>query len=596
MLISEILDRLPAEFEWIVLFDLGPIRALCGDEIVRQMYALPHETDLNDFSHVILTDRGALLACGNKPALFSVDLQAELPEGLSSMADRYSDLLALVPLDEAGCLGLGREGSQAAVMLFVTLEDEYGRGKAFFREEPSKEHYELLKAIGVEYQGGAFEGDYFVAQFVSHLPTHIEGGLQSAFERTGYCNRFSLKHGQIDSELEKRLLEAAADRIQKGRKAGLEALANMIQGSDFEELSLTCDPPAPQRSFAFGNVVPWGLVRLALYAASPGEDPARIYRLRSRLKALLDARRQRDLWPYHQGGLETSTDSALVLIGYPDPVGIEALERFADGQGRYFPQLWAEREEAGKTALCPEVRHWCQPDYPTTCLVRALRRRRGFDLDLGLDYIEDGFESRSGLFFANPYLVDWAVALALEREEEAEVLKKRLIGEILDSMNEDYSFACFDVALSTSLAVWALGILGYTGRALLMIQLRLLDFMGENGLWPEATPFYSTISADPEKVSVSLSAHLSLRGRPDRAVKIKDEIHHISFYRDTHRLISTAAAVLALSIDTNPEITGGADMRDEMERGQNGHPRYLSANPIEYIEQYALPPYLRDRT
>jgi hypothetical protein len=595
MLMSEVLDLLPAEFEWVVLFDLGPIRGFCGDEIVRQMYALPHETILNDFSHVILTDRGALLACGNKPALFSVDLRAELPEGPSSMADRYSELLALVPLDEAGCLGLGREGSQAAVMLFVAIEGEYGRGKAFFREEPSQEHYELLKAIGVEYQGGAYEGDYFVAQFVSHLPTHIGGGLQSAFERTGYCNTFSLKHGRIDNELQERLLEAAADRIQKGKKAGLEALARMIQGADFEDLSLTCYPPPPQRPFAFGDVIPWGLVRLALYAASPGEDPARIYLLRDKVKALLEVRRQRDLWPYHQGGLETSTDSALVLLGYPDPDGIEALERFSDGQGRYFPQLWSEREEAGKMILSSEVRHWCQPDYATTCLVRALRRGRGLEVDLGLDYIEDGFESRGGLFFANPYLVDWALALALEGEGGGEIRKRQLADEILASMNGDYSFGCFDTALSTSLAIWALNLLGYTGRALLMAQLRLLDFMEEDGLWPEATPFYSTISADPDSVPVSLSAHLSWNGRPDRAIMINNEIHHISFCRDTHRLISTSAAVLALSIDSHPEITGGADMRDAMEKGQSGHPRYLSHTHIEYIERYALPPYLKNR-
>jgi hypothetical protein len=92
-----------------------------------------------------------------------------------------------------------------------------------------------------------------------------------------------------------------------------------------------------------------------------------------------------------------------------------------------------------------------------------------------------------------------------------------------------------------------------------------------------------------------LSAHLSWNGRPDRAIMINNEIHHISFCRDTHRLISTSAAVLALSIDSHPEITGGADMRDAMEKGQSGHPRYLSHTHIEYIERYALPPYLKNR-
>ena len=191
--------------------------------------------------------------------------------------------------------------------------------------------------------------------------------------------------------------------------------------------------------------------------------------------------------------------------------------------------------------------------------------------------------------------MDWAVALALEGEEGGEIRKRQLADEILASMNGGYSFGWFDTALSTSLAIWALNLSGYTGRALLMAQLRLLDFMEEDGRWPEATPFYSTISAHPEGVSTSLSAHLSWNGRPDGDIKINNEIHHISFYRDTHRLISTAAAVLALSIDTHPEITGGAEMRDAMERGRNGHPRYLSHTHIEYIERYALPPYLKNR-
>ncbi len=94
---------------------------------------------------------------------------------------------------------------------------------------------------------------------------------------------------------------------------------------------------------------------------------------------LLRGRRQGLLWPYHSGTLVTCIDSALVLQGFRDPAGVEALEIFASGRCGYLPQLRSEEPERDRMTVTPQNRYWCQPDYGTTCLVTALRAEAGLE-------------------------------------------------------------------------------------------------------------------------------------------------------------------------------------------------------------------------
>ena len=64
--------------------------------------------------------------------------------------------------------------------------------------------------------------------------------------------------------------------------------------------------------------------------------------------------------------------------------------------------------------VTPRNRHWCQPEYGTTCLVTALRAEAGLECKTSVGYLAEGFENRGGLYFANPYMVDWALAWALQ--------------------------------------------------------------------------------------------------------------------------------------------------------------------------------------
>ena len=93
------------------------------------------------------------------------------------------------------------------------------------------------------------------------------------------------------------------------------------------------------------------------------------------LRRHLFERRQDGLWPFHTGRLVTATDSALILLGLDDRDGIEALERFSAGAAGYLPQLWSGQGEPHRMREDPSNRHWRQPDFATTCLIRGLRAR-----------------------------------------------------------------------------------------------------------------------------------------------------------------------------------------------------------------------------
>ena len=374
---------------------------------------------------------------------------------------------------------------------------------------------------------------------------------------------------------------------------------------------MTCQPPPPVPSYPFGDLVPLGFLLKAL-----SQHPAQSTRTEAyqAVQQLLLDRRQGQLWAFHTGRLVTATDSALVLQGLALANGhnphfqksdfaaaVAALEIFADGQGGYYPQLATEHEVAPPPDSQPEQpgrmvtdqanRHWCQPDYATTCLVRGLRQAADLPAKTPLAYLAAGFASRSGLYFANPYLVDWALASAIHADEAAAEMRSQLLAEILSSMKDDYTFGRYDIALSTALAILSLAMLGYRGRTMRLAQLRLLDFMEADGQWPASTPFYSTLFFDHTRLPANLLLGLLLNNQRQQIIQVADQYHTLSLYHDTHRLISTAVAALALSEKclsaSHDPVIGPVD--------RSCHPRYECSSQSAYITHFALPPYLQER-
>jgi hypothetical protein len=299
---------------------------------------------------------------------------------------------------------------------------------------------------------------------------------------------------------------------------------------------------------------------------------------------VLDARRCGLLWPYHSGGLATATDSGLVLLGYREPSAVEALESFADADLGYVPQLCSSDQVEGHMPVSTFNRHWCQVDYGTTCLVLALRREAGLPVNSRLRGVLSGYETRGGLFFANPYLTDWLLAMALGSDEETLAARTQLAAEILTSAHGDGSFGAFDPALSTAFAILALGSLGIGGPQVEAGKKFLVQSIEEDGCWPTATPFYSSVILPSEHFDGAKFMGLAFGDRVDQAAMIRQEIHAITLYRDDARLITTAAAVLALHQPHRAE-TGCPSLVQV-------HARYRSASVVDYAADFGLPPYV----
>ena len=367
--------------------------------------------------------------------------------------------------------------------------------------------------------------------------------------------------------------------LDRARDRGRGALASLAEEACRTPLSLVCQPPPPAKPFPYGDLVPLGFLLRAVKSSSPVASP-----VRHALEDLLRDKRQGLLWAYHTNTLVTCIDSALVLQGFEDPAGVEALEIFADGQGGYFPQLCSEQPERGKMTITPHNRHWCQPEYVTTCLVTALRRQNGLRRKTTAEYLERGYENRGGLYFANPYIVDWALAQSLQ----GTALRDRLATDILASVNEDGSFGRYDVPISTALAILALVSLSAGDEAVHRARLRLADLMMLDGRWPPAIPFYSSVTIPRDRLSGGLLARLMLGGRLGQLVWLRDAVHAVSFYQDRHRMISTSLAVLAL---TQPGPQAEHDTDPPTQNKDGCHPRYRCEEHTQYIANFALPPY-----
>lgn len=591
MLVSEILHSLPESLEWMVLFNLSTIRPLATDATVRRMFFLQENIELALYSHVVLTSAGPFLATREASTLINPKRNTiySIDETEVSLFQRFSDKLDLFSVDEADCLGIGEMPPFPSVLLHIQVNSGYGEATVVFHEKPSQLHYELLKTVGVEFLGGDQEGPYYIARFRNCLPTHIRAGELAHFARTDHCNLFFLRHGSVDEELERGLIKASADRVTWAREQGRKAVSQLVNEVCHRELALTCQPPPPAIPFAFGDIVPLGFM---LKALNPDTSIASIFsevEIHKKLLKILRSKRQGLLWSYHTGCLVTSTNSVLVLQAFYDPAGVEALEIFADGLGGYYPQLWSQNKEPGKMRVAYGNQHWCQPDYATTCLVRGLRQEAGLQMKTSMEYLVSGFESRSGLYFANPYMVDWALASALTGDKSAYALKEKLAAEILASMNDDYSFGLFDVPISSAFAILSLAALGSRDRLLRMAQLRLLDFMEPEGIFPSGTPFYSTLAIKQECIPVGIAARVILGERPQQIIPVNGQLHGISFYFDSHKMISTAVAALAMSVKcSSASCDAGLISRQQSECPL----RYRCRDHAEYIQRFALPPYI----
>ncbi len=615
MLVSRILKLLPNSVEWMVLFNLLTVGKITNHDTIRAMYHLPSDIPLDPYSHAVLTDQGHFLATleGNK--LVNADTLEILETDLSphALSDRYAHRLKLVTPDDADCLGLAEMAPFSPVLLHLRLEGQVGKAQAIFDREPSFEHYELLQSVGVKFLAGEYRDDYYLAYFQNRLPIHIHAGILSHFSRTAHCNVFFFRHGDIDSPLEAGLLSAAQVRVTFSKERCLKALSQLADRACETSLSMTCQPPAPNASFPYGDLVPLGFVLRALKAEiTSGRASEELVSAHDRLEQHVMHQQEDHLWAFHNQRLITATDSSLVLLGLSEPRSVAELERFNNGQGGYYPQLWSEMKQSGRMTIDSQCQHWCQPDYATTCVVRGLRQAAGLAESTSIETLTTGFDTRSGLYFANPYLVDWVLAETLRSQTQADVtidapdfktiaLGDQVGSEVLNSMNPDFSFGRFDLAMSTALGILTLSALGVSDRTIRVAQLRLMellmDTMQPGSKVLPSIPFYSTLrigeeTPNEERIAMQLNEFFNRGPQHQKQVRtIADQLHQISLYADTHQMISTSLYALALSQPCDP--TQRAHFQGwKTHQPMDFHPRYRCSDHSEYITKFALPPYL----
>jgi hypothetical protein len=381
----------------------------------------------------------------------------------------------------------------------------------------------------------------------------------------------------------------------RAAEVGAERLLGLAAAAVDGHLSLTCIPPLQFAPFPYGDLVPLGLLLLALGSSAERGGPAagECASARKAVAAHLKSHRRGALWAYHRGGQVTSIDSALILLGLDDPDAVNALEELRAPGGGYVPQPWTTRGEPGKMPLHEAVRHWCQPDLTVACLVRYLRRRHGLGETVPLAALAAGFERRGGLYIANPYLVDWFYALALGAAPEGEGLRRRLAGEILASAGRDGTFAAFDPLLSTAAAVLALAALGVPrpayAAAVAFLEQAVLD-----GPDPApACPFYSTRREEWDRLPVWELLDAFAVDERKQLIRACGQPHSITFYEDRAGAVTTPLVALALlAAERGGEDAHPAVMPAEAETPAAAHGRYRCGHPSEYVQAFALPPYL----
>lgn len=555
----------------MVLFRTSMVTSLVSDSLFPGIFGLPADEEVRRSAFFVLTSEGR----GWVSADGSLSWRPSLSKIEESLANRHAERLALMPdAATADCVGLGTEPGEAPVLVAIHVADHLAEAEALFDRQPDERHYDLLTAAGVRYRGGEPAGTYWRARFVNELPTHLLAGALSGFQRTGLCNAFFLKHGRVDDALVDGLRRAAGARIKTARSTALAVVCRMASRIRHTPVTMTCVPPAADAPSAYGDIVPAGFVLAALETSAEREQPA-VAAAATLVRRYLDRHRVSGLWSFHAGGLPTATDSALTLLGFGGGDDIEQLEQFSDGAGGYLPQLSAPARDERHMERTPDIEHWCQSDLGTTCLIRALRSGAGLASRTPLDWLRRRFTNRSTLYFANPYLTDWALALAIQHDADAADLRDRLSAEVSNSVNPDGSFGQYDRMLSTALAVLTLGLIGAGGPRLRSSQLWLATQLAEPGFGPPATPFYST----QRMVDTSRG---QLRG--PTVLRCNGQWHALTVYEDSRRAIVASLAAQALAMP--------ADGADHAVAEAAAHPRYRATSLSSYVEQFALPPYL----
>lgn len=576
-----ILKSMPASTEWLVLFRLNKIREVADDGTVKAMFFLPDGLILDEYSFVILSSEGTMMLKNETTELYDVTHQrVYIGEFSESIFDEYQNDVTASSFQNPDCIGLGSRPPSEPVIVIMKIENGLVDAETFLISKPDFKNYELLKSIGVTFVGSEFVNGRSRVRFQNKLPSHIHSGILAHFKRTDNCNQFFFNHCNINEQLEKGLINSTLNKINHGREDAFNRVCEFAKSISDEVESLTCCPPAPAKEFRYGDIVPYGFV-LAAISPKYNNDFLSHLPIRENVMKYLNEVSNAGLWSYDRKGIVTATDSAFVLLGYYKPQSVLALERFSDGNGGYYPQLFSDTVGEHQMKMDNSNSHWCKTDIGTTYLVAALRSNAELPETTGNEFYERTFEHRGSLFFANPYMTDYFLAMALSCRDNqvCKVLREKLKNEIICSMNEDYSFGKFDVPLSSAFAILALSELGFNNRVLSLCQLKLSGMLKDDT--DNMIPFYSTLKIDKQKFSpMKITSMIFADGRK-QIIERDGHYFAVSLYKDKPGIITTSVVSMALSVKSNPNIN---DIEILKEKSDDVKEIYTCENHKQYIE------------
>lgn len=571
MTIKEILLSLPETIEWLVLFKIDSFSELADEQTMKDMYFLNKKTKLNLYDYVILTSQARYLSHKENNVLINGETLKEYSfSSEKNLYNAYSSFMKNYDINKADSFAVAEYPEYGKVLLHIVLKNGMAISEALFKKAPSLKFYELLQSVGVKYLGGEKDGDFFKAKYINKLHIHISSGTINDFGRTDNCNIFFFNHGNIDKVLKPGLEIASIKRLEIFKKTLFQDLKTIASHCLEEKLSMNWLPPIGEETFPFGDLVPKAYVNLALKTV--GES-----NIQKELEKNIVSKKLRGLWTFETDDLETSTDSVLVLQSLDDKQAAMQLEQFYDGKAGYFPQLWSDKPKPGEMKYENAKKHWCQADLATTCLVFALQKKYNIETRKEVkEYILDNFESRSDLYFANPYMVDWLYAQALSKMTNVESFKMNLINEILNSLNKDFSLGSYDKVLSSAFGILALKELGYNKNVLAALQLFIMNnyYKEKNG---KNIPYYSTMISDTANYK-------------GRKVNVNETVLELSYHQDTHNMIYVSIVALAVSYSFEK-----FSLEENIQKYIKtvSHKRY-SLDIKNYIEKYALVPYINN--
>ena len=578
-----------------VAFHLPTVRTVADDDLVRGMYFLDDDVDLDPIEAIAMAPGGAaMLLKDGSVRLPPVCPRAQSP-GPTLLESHADELRHLEPLGRL-CIGVGRLPGLPPVALALDFQHGLARGAAVLRSKPHGAGLDLLPAIGVRVLSTTPLPDGRVrVDLESRLEAHLDAVRLSGYRRTQNCNRFLLSHGEVDGDIERGLIETARVRIDAGRERLAEAAITLAHRALDEGLALhRCGPRDPETT-PCGDLAPLGLLGAALETVrtTSSSNAAAAGAALERLRAHLESHRRDGLWSSARGCIPTSTNTALVALAGLAP-DHSTLETLRGPSGGLVPQAVADDDGGDATRRSRATELWEQEDVPTTALVEASRMDAGLDPVVDAAWFLKRFRKWGGLSFTPSTMGLWAIARFAARlgaraadvesddaapsGERTRDLRATLIRMVQSDRRAPGHASEIDPVLHESLGILTLSELDAAHRFALAAQVRLLDAWERDD--SVETPFHSTLVRTKPRTFEEVMA---IQADPSTAF-LHGTPHEVTVYEDPHRLVGTALACLALHVDASDNRSISTDYRVDRRSGAS-----VREQAFLHVEPYMAP-------